>query len=541
MEAIDSAAANAKLTNLRPSKELNTCKIGSTFQGSQLMNTAEVFDLEKLQGFKLLDFHKGNAHKEYTTINHFNETETSWSLGLGISSKFDLSTIAIQAKYGLNIAKANLESITTESVFMYYKFDDAYIKLNYGYSNLDKIIASLKPAVANLYWKIVLESNTYSERLNAYNEFISKYGTACITKIDLISYSAAQIEYSDTKKSDKWKNEHEITFGATFQGFGSVSTSANYLHNSSRKNADLNFTATQDTFPVESPTNAWISDLYDKAISKILAKDWAKVTEPTVTPKVPVIPEPPAIKPKDSTDETFDGLNKQFEKLNKDGGNLLGISLYNIAQKEETYAKGDTEKSITAKKDMETAENRVKMDVESIRQKIDPFNVERVKNNDVSVYYLYLKNVLGLNISSTLTDAAKTLLNYMYLEFPKQLSYPIDQFTEKITNEERQNVNTYANLLDTYKKEFNLTKEQIIKCQELYSKTKSSKLLGIELSEVPVSEAQYQDHILFEQMQKDCFTCTTIDAYKSKLRETKAKYYTAKIIEDILIMETSKL
>ena len=204
MESInESLLEEDGLKKLRPNPKYSICKIGTPVRYSELIETAEIFEWDKLNGFKLLDFHLGNARKEYSTINNFNETESGWALGLGIKGKISYNMLSVEGEYTFNRSKANLTSNVTESTYMLYKFDEAFVKLNYGAANLDKIVASLKKPVANLYWKIVLESSSYAEKLSAYKELLDEYGTGCIVRLNLISYSAAQIELKDNSTSDK--------------------------------------------------------------------------------------------------------------------------------------------------------------------------------------------------------------------------------------------------------------------------------------------------------------------------------------------------
>lgn len=528
------------LVGLRPNSKYSICKIGTPVRYNELLDTAEIFDWEKLNGFNLLDFHLGNAKKEYTTINNFNETESSWALGLGIKGKISYNMLSVESAYTFSKAKANLKSNITESTYMLYKFDDAFIKLNYGAANLDKIVASLKEPVAKIYWKIVLESSSYAEKLSAYKELLDDYGTGCIVRLNLISYSAAQVECESNSTSEKIKNEHQGTLGATFGTSATIAATVSYLENSSEKNKKLSFTASQDTYPLNSPTDIWVTDLIVNAIDKIQKKEWKEVKEPTVIPDKPKFPDYPKLEPKKSEEQTFTILNDKFKSLDKDKKPYLGLKMYNIAQKELIYAtESEKQKDIaTANADIEKSLNRLKGSDKQALSSIK-INASIIKSTDVSLPYLFVQAVVNqkvqVNFDEIFTEIKTKFANFIE-SFTDEAA--INKFVDELKGTETINVNCYANILISYQDEIELSKENLIKAKQLYNKTKKVHLLsGNTDTEIPVTEAQYQDSALELQMKNDCLVCENLEDYKLKLKEIKSNFYTQKIIEDILNIE----
>lgn len=125
------------LTELQPNKEYRFLKIGVPLNKDKIMDTASIFDFDKLVGFKVIDFYKGNRNKKYTTTNTFTETDTSYALGFGVKGKINLGMFGAEAKYMQSRAAGNLNSNVSERALMLYKFDNAEIKLDYGPANKD--------------------------------------------------------------------------------------------------------------------------------------------------------------------------------------------------------------------------------------------------------------------------------------------------------------------------------------------------------------------------------------------------------------------
>ncbi|WP_337045127.1 hypothetical protein [Emticicia sp. 17c] len=531
-----------ELVALRPNNAYSLYKIGTPVRYNEVLDTAEIFDLDKLNGAKLLDFQKGSSEKIYSSENTFNETESSWALGLGVSTKINLSTCAIEAKYSMVTARASLTSETREKIFMLYKFDNGIVKLNYGAANNDKIVAALKQPVADLYWKIVLESGSFAERIRAYDTFINTYGTGCIVRLDLISYSAAQIVYEHSKSSNKSKDQHQLTFGATFQTATSISSSVNYLKEASEKNASLNFSAYQDTYPVDSTTATWVNDLFKTAVDNIIKKDWANVKAPEKDPSPPAIPEPPKIDPKVSNEAAFDSLHKSFEELENNRKFLQGIKMYNIATKEIKYiADSDKQtKKAQAEEDRKKAIARINDMDKSYLIRL-AINLDYIKKNDVSEPYLYvIQKIEGIDLEVAL-NAVKSNLVSLLNDPAFATNEAMDNFVKTLKGDEIKMVNTYANLLISYSKELDLIVEELTRAKNLFDKTSasSSLLLSVNLPSIPVTEAQFQDLVLLIQMKKDCLNTTTLKDYKQELARIKENFYTLKIIQDILTIENA--
>lgn len=530
-----------ELVLLRPNKDYARYKIGTPVRDTEVNVEAEIFDLSKLEGFKLFDRGKPGGNKEYSSTNNFNESESSYALGLGLKGKLDLTTTGVEAQYMMNIANANLKTQTYESVFMLYKYDGNYIALNFGPSNHDKIVASLKVPVANLYWKIVSESSSFDERLMAYYEFIDTFGTGCITRLNLISYSVAKVVYKETGESSNSKNEHEFTFGATFSKMGSIAASVQVMESASEKNKDLKFYSWEDTYPFDSPCGEWISALNDSAIEKIENKEWKEVKEPKITPAKPVLPEYPKIDPKKSEEQTFETLNQEFNGLSKATKPFMGLKMYNLAQKELVYAtESGNEKHIeTARNDIDTSIDKLNGNDKTV---LDDLNIDNVyiKGNDASLAFLFAQSVVKNKISAVDYAQSFSALKEKYKDEINNFANEeaIDTFVNNLKGVEITNVNAYANVLISYKTVLDLVPVQISKAEWLYNKTKKAILMSDnEAREIPVTEEQYLDSVLLLQMKNDCFDCTDLEVYKKLLKQTKADFYTTKIIEEILDIE----
>lgn len=377
------------------------------------------------------------------------------------------------------------------------------------------------------------------------------YGTGCITNLILISFSVAEIIYIDDSKSSKDKTQHEFTLGASYAATGSIATTVSSLEESSQKNKNLEFDANQYTCPVDSPTDTWISKLYEDAIQKIIAKDWKNVKDPIVNPIKPDFPDYPVVPPKESEKDTFDTLSKEFDKLHAENKPYSGLKLYNMAQKELVYAALSKDEKSEAKANSDINKARTKLtltDFQAIEDLITALTnatvVEKrnyIKDHDLSVPYLFAKDVKFQNVDPT--QYTQDLLNDFVANYKQVLDAftlnTIAAYVNGLSKPEKIKVNTYANLMQSYPSEFNLSSVQNTKVKKIFETSKSmlTLLLGNAYNEVPVTEEQFNDAILLVQMQNDCFDCKNVEEYKVKLLETEANFYTEKIIDEILKIE----
>ena len=233
-------------------------------------------------------------------------------------------------------------------------------------------------------------------------------------------------------------------------------------------------------------------------------------------------------------------MNQKFSALDKDRKPYLGLKMYNIAQKELIYAtESEEEKEIAiARADIEKSQIRLN---DTDREALTTICIDAntIKTTDVSLPYLFGQAVVNQKLSSDYVQIFTDLKN-KFRDFIEKFTNEttITTFVNELKGIEITNVNSYANILTSYHAEINLSAEDLTKGKHLYNKTKKVILFnGNNIEEIPVTEEQYQDGLLALQMEKDCFVCSSLKDYKLKLKETKANFYTQKIIEEILNIE----
>lgn len=531
-----------------PSGDYSHYQIGTPFINASegVKKDSAVFDLKKLEGFGLLRRNNGSEYNKYSTTNSFTKNSNSLALTVGGKTSFSVGMCQLDAQASTSLAFANMKETTKECVFMLYKFDGAWIKLDIGKASVNQIIASFKDEVAKAYWKIIYAPNDV-EKYNAWKKFTKDYGTGCIYQLDLIAISVAQVDCTLTKKGASTKGEHALTVGvASKLGGFQASVDSMVQHTKSSASSDYSITYYQRTFPVGNPTKPWIDALATSALKKMENKEWDKVTAPEVIIIPPKFPEYPKIDPKESEEATADNLSKSFEDLVKKTKDYKGLEMYNLARKEELFAikSGDTKKHDRAKKHITAAFTNIETDVAAL--KVIIINEGNIKLDDFSIPFLYCKDLMeqkiaGINFTadnySAFKDKYKTLLVTNFDTEEK-----INTYVNALAEKEKQHVYMYANIVYSYADDINLIGDQKTLAKTLYTKTQkaSSQLLSEASSiDLPVTKEQYLDALLETQMRKDCLICKDLDDYIAQLKVIKQNFYTKKIISDILNIELS--
>lgn len=536
-----------KLPSMRPPKDYSHYQIGSPADGTSVRLDDSIFDLGKLNGFNLLDDRDGILSKEYTVVNRYEKTSKNFAIALGAKTKFSVGMAKVEAGASTSLAWGSVVATSSEKIFMLCKYDGAWVKLKWSPANIPDIIASLKPTVAEEYWKII-NATTEVEKYKAWKTFTKNYGTGCVLQLDLISYSVAQIDCVLREQSKAAKGEHQLTFGVgTITGSG-FSASVEGMHSYANSVNEYDIKTFSETNPAGSTTKAWVDELSKEALKRMEKKEWDKVKDPEVVPLKPKLPEYPKVDPKKSDEESADTLSSDFEKLEKSKKDYKGLEMYNLAQKEVLYAtKAAVSKKITK------ANEHVKKSIEhinevDIKKKVEGIEIDdtTVKLNDFSIPFLFVKELMAQKISNVKFEEDEYeffILEYTsYLtKFPDETS--INNFVRSLVGDtEKKNVYMYANTVHQYAKDINLNETQKKTAEMLYNKTKQAtpkELSEDGASDLPVTEEQYLNALLETQMKQDCIICKDVEEYKLKLKEIEANFYTKKIIEDILKIELS--
>lgn len=541
--------SSEEIDAMLPPADYSHYQIGTPFISASegVKKDSSVFDFKKLQGFGLLERFNGAEFNKYSTTNKFSKDSGSLAVTVGAKSSFSIGMCKLDAQASTSLAFANVKETNTECVFMLYKFDGAWIKLDKGEANVNQIIASFKDEVAKAYWKIIFAPNEV-EKYKAWEAFTKAYGTGCIYQLDLIAMSVAQVDCTLTKEGTSTKGEHALTVGvASKLGGFQASLDSMVQHTKDFAKSDYVINYYQRTYPVGNPTKPWIDELVKSALKKMEAKDWNSATAPDVKLIPPQFPEYPKIDPKKSEEATADNLSKSFEDLTKKEQDYKGLEMYNLAREEELYAikSGVPKKYDRAKTHIQESLTHISdSDIAGLNG--IEINKDDIRLNDFSIPFLYAKTLVEQKIGDVVFSAGEyksfkeKYKNLLKDEFDTEEK--INRYITTLAEKEKQNVYMYANIVYSYAALIELSEEQKKLAKSLYTKTKkvSSKFLSEDSSiDPPVTEEQYLDALLMTQMLDDCLICKDLDDYRAQLKVIKQNFYTKKIISDILNIELS--
>lgn len=533
------------IDNFLPPSELSNIEIGHTYNkitGVINSHDRKIFDPKMLDPKEDIPFSPPIGNRSYSKASCMNNMEMAKGLGLGIKGNVSIGMSKIAASYSMSSAKYNMQSSQTERVCIYYLFQQAYSELKYGQLEKNTFYNALLPEIKKDL-DAIINAKFITDKYVAYSNFIEKYGHGCVTRIYFVSGSVAEVSLEINQIAMKEKSRHEVALSVAINSSANISGAVSWSKDVTKKYATSKIKYKNHTFPSNSKTSEWVKKLSEGVLSKMVSKEWDKITIPDIKEH-----EPKHIKIDPYDDKTKKEiqrksvieLKQQGEKRKGKGENLEAAYVFDRAAKLAEKEGLDKDLIAELKKLKDESLEALKKEVDTwetiIVGEIKDISIEEISKLHQALALVGNSDVIHIPKAVEIEKRFNTKIEDYFLNPVKE---DIDNHLEYIYEEFSERYIKFLQFYKTFNKKEEKEADRLIGILKAYNPDEPDSVAN-NLDDWINPFLSPEDRILIKLKKEDGYAKLSLEKYKEELKNAIDDFYTEKVISEIIEIEQTE-